>query len=447
MTISRLNNDCLQLVFEACDGCPWTLRAISQVCRQWYSISRLPSVWRKLLIDRPMYHAAYVRLLTSKQPLLTAVTHLTVAKPNETRHAHFAPLPFEHLPSVTHLETRNLCLAEIAYLSHQLNRQQLVSIICHRIETWCDTKRFCFQLIYEHPQLKQAHLDFAEDGNSGFASILELADNTDQAPHMHQFTLTSIRDGRSIEQKSIISRIEEIENDSDEEYYPDDPEVIDRKRHALLQAWQDLEDIIVKKYSPLTKLKYLTRLEFGFCNSWTSKVWLECFFPLTSSRLQSLSLHGWDQLGKLGKIGCQSMTMQPIRLEAENAITTCLEAIPNLRYLQLVDFSIGLGLLKASSTALTSVDYLEIVFTKLFVRFFTEPADVWLLIGPLKEFVLNVFKEKKAKKRRVCICLHRQLVKEIEKNEFFKNESFFESMRECLEKNNVAVDYVLLPGR
>lgn len=44
MTISRLNNDCLQLVFEACDGCPWTLRAISQVCRQWYSISRLPSV-------------------------------------------------------------------------------------------------------------------------------------------------------------------------------------------------------------------------------------------------------------------------------------------------------------------------------------------------------------------------------------------------------------------
>lgn len=42
--IDKLNDDCLELVFEACEGCPWTLCTLAKVCRQWYIISHRPSV-------------------------------------------------------------------------------------------------------------------------------------------------------------------------------------------------------------------------------------------------------------------------------------------------------------------------------------------------------------------------------------------------------------------
>lgn len=40
----RMNDDCLQIILEACDGCPFTLHAASQVSRQWRSVSQRPSV-------------------------------------------------------------------------------------------------------------------------------------------------------------------------------------------------------------------------------------------------------------------------------------------------------------------------------------------------------------------------------------------------------------------
>ncbi|KAG1463693.1 hypothetical protein G6F46_001667 [Rhizopus delemar] len=396
------------------------------------------------LIDKPTLYKYYSRLLSSKLPLLSAVTHLTVSKPSEHRHAHFTPLPFENLPSVTHLETRNLCLAEIEYLSRQLDKKQLLSIVCENIETWCDTKRFCFDLVYAHPHLQTAYMNFAEDGNSGFASMIDLSLPTIHKPdNMRQFVLTSIRDGQSSEQKNIISKMEQAEMEM-EEFYQGHLEWVEKLRVNLERVWYELEKTVVDKYSPLAKLRHLSHLEFGFCHSWTSKVWTECFYPLISPDLRYLSLHGWDQLGKLGKVGSQCLTIEPIRMKAEDAIASCFEVMPNLRCLQLVDFSIGFGLLKASRT-MHQVMNLDIVFTELFVKYFTEPADVWLLTGPLEEFILNIFHEPRTVRGYVSIRLHPKLIREIEMNEFFKDEPFLSNTGKALQRVNVSIDFIPLP--
>jgi hypothetical protein len=42
--INQLNDDCLELIFAACDGCPLTLCTLGSVCKKWYSISHRHTV-------------------------------------------------------------------------------------------------------------------------------------------------------------------------------------------------------------------------------------------------------------------------------------------------------------------------------------------------------------------------------------------------------------------
>jgi hypothetical protein len=42
--INQLNDDCLELIFAACDGCPLTICTLGSVCKKWYSISHRHTV-------------------------------------------------------------------------------------------------------------------------------------------------------------------------------------------------------------------------------------------------------------------------------------------------------------------------------------------------------------------------------------------------------------------
>lgn len=57
--ISKLNDDCLELIFKACDGCPFTLCTLTQVCRQWYIISQRSSVVKssRISLNLNKYHS------------------------------------------------------------------------------------------------------------------------------------------------------------------------------------------------------------------------------------------------------------------------------------------------------------------------------------------------------------------------------------------------------
>ncbi|KAG2235582.1 hypothetical protein BDF21DRAFT_396040 [Thamnidium elegans] len=446
-TIHKLNDDCLELIFEACQGCPWTLCTLTKVCRQWYIISHRPSVWRRLLMDKPNFHAAYTRFLLSEYNFerLQAVRTVTLSKPSETRHAHLRPLPFFSMTQIRNLYTSNLCLAEIEYLSQQIvaTKSELNLLSCINIETWCDTKRFSSDLIQAHPYLNHVQFQFSQDGHSGFASIHNRAvlQLERWPPSIKVFSLTSVRDSESIEQRNMLVTLADIENDRDEVYYQHEIEQIEQKKNIILQGWYYLEKALIDKYKFFSSLNGLERLEFGFCYAWTPDVWRHCFGKVirASPDLYYLSLHGWDQLGKLTKMGGHSSTIQPIRADAEKAIHDCFEMIPHLTCLQLVDFSIGSGLFNIGNHLSKSIQHLEIEFTKTFARYFTESADLWLLIGPLKEFISSVFSTHMPIKRSVTIRLDSDLLNQVENSSFFAQEPFLQSIKLSLADKNVEI--------
>ncbi|KAI9249323.1 hypothetical protein BY458DRAFT_559969 [Sporodiniella umbellata] len=389
----------------------------------------LSLMWKKLVINRPTLHIYYNRFLKSKHPLLSKIKHIQVSKPEESRHAHLLPIDFSGLTAITALETHNLCLAEIQYLSYQFN-SKLSSIVCKNIETWCDTKRFCFDLIYMHSHLKTVDISFADNGNTGFASILEKGSTTTKMPDIKKFTLNSVRDSQTGDQRDIMKRIDEVENDMDMYYI--DPESIQIRLNNLLRTWDELELASIERYSPLAKLRNLSHLAFGSCYSWTSKVWLRCFLPLSTKHLTHLSISGWDQLGKDGKIAPQNLTLQPIRSEAENAIAHCFGSMQRLKYFKLTDFAVGPGLLQAS-TRLTHITYLDIVFNDRYIKL----TNVWLLLESVRQFTLNVFREKRSFGRFVRISLHVSLTEETEKVGHYKG--FLICLQSELQKNNVSL--------
>ncbi|KAG2203588.1 hypothetical protein INT47_011682 [Mucor saturninus] len=437
--INRLSDDCLELIFIACDGCPWTLCTLSQVCRQWYAISHRPSVWRKLVIDKPNFHAAYTRLLSSS--LVQAVRSLYLSKPIESRHAHLRPLPFQHLTQIEHLHTSNLCLAEIDHVSQQLvtKSDKLGWLVCTEIETWCDSRRFSADLIQKHTYLERVQFEFKEDGHSGFAPIHTLSKLNGELTLVKSFRLTSIRDEELLDQRNILTILENTEETRDELYHLADIERYDQGIQILLQSWDNISYELNHKYEFMKSLRLLERLHFGFCFAWTPLVWRETFGTVMqhNAGLSHLSLHGWDQLGKLSKVGHRCSVIQPVRADAEAAISECFAMMSQLEQLQLVDFSIGPGLLGEHMPK--SIQYLEIEYTRAFPSHFTEPSDIWLLVGPIKDFVAVVFSNACDKTRKLVIRLDPSLAAEVEINPFFKEEPFLESIQNELKDKNIEI--------
>lgn len=62
---------------------------------------------------------------------------------------------------------------------------------------------------------------------------------------------------------------------------------------ALIQLWDTMEEILVRKYWVLTTLHNLTDLALDNCTAFTARVWRECVTPCTK-HLKRLSLCGWD---------------------------------------------------------------------------------------------------------------------------------------------------------
>lgn len=393
------------------------------------------------MIDKPNFHAAYARLLSST--LVQAVRLIFLSKPIESRHAHLRPLPFQHLTQIEQLYTSNLCLAEIDHVSQQLMTKvgKLRWLVCTNIETWCDARRFSADLIQKHEYLEHVEFDFKEDGHSGFAPIHTVSNLKHEMTLVRLFKLTSVRDEELLDQRNILTILENIEETRDEIYYPEDIEKHEQRIQLLLLTWDNIGNELNDKYRFMRSLSQLETLEFGFCFAWTSVVWRETFGTVMrhNGGLLHLSLHGWDQLGKLSKVGSRCSAMQPVRADAEAAISECFAMMPQLERLKLVDFSIGPGLLGEHMPK--SIQYLEIEYTRTFPSHFTEPADIWLLVGPIKDFVLNVFSGACNKKRKLVIRLDPSLDSEIKNNPFFKEEPFLESIQNELKDKNVEIIY------
>jgi hypothetical protein len=129
-----------------------------------------------------------------------------------------------------------------------------------------------------------------------------------------------------------------------------------------------------------------------------------------ASTIKELSLHGWDQLGKIGRFAGNSIIMEPIRIEAETAIMDCLCEMHQLKSLQLVDFSIGPGLIKAAHSLCGQIDDIDIIYSQSFSKYLTDPEDIWMIFGPLKDFLITLFPQPEKMKSNVTLHLHSSIV-------------------------------------
>ncbi|KAI8637824.1 hypothetical protein BD408DRAFT_447312 [Parasitella parasitica] len=445
--INKLGDDCLELVFTHCEGNPWTLLAISKVCRRWYYIAQRSSVWRILQISLPNKHKAYMDFLSSEynKRHLASVKYLYISKPIETRHSHPKSLPLTALTHVTHLETSNLCLAEIVHLSQELKliSPDIESIKCSNIETWCDTRQFSTDIFSVYPRLNKICFHFNEDGHSGFSSTHNVPKVT--APVLNDirsFVLTSIRDDEDMEQHNVLEKMQIVENNMDEVFSQEHVQQVEQQKSSLLLVWNDIERKLLKKYEYIMSVKDLEYLDFGFCYAWTPAMWRN-FRSLAESspNLKYLGLHGWDQLGKLRKCASGSSTFQPTRADAESAIAECFEALPNLITVKLVDFAIGPGLFMAGSCISKSIRNVDVIFSKFFLKYLNEQADIWHLVGPIKEFLQCVFAERRPQNdTRTCnIFLYPDLMDKVNRSMFFKDEPLIDMIQNAVRGKNVRV--------
>lgn len=252
--------------------------------------------------------------------------------------------------------------------------------------------------------------------------------------------LTSVRDGEDMDQHEVLEKMQIVETNMDEVFSQEQIQQVEQQKAGLLQIWDEVEQKLLKKYSYLTSIRHLEHLDFGFCYAWTPAMWrnFRCLAE-RNPRLKYVGLHGWDQLGKLGKFASRSSTFQPIRADAESAMAECFEAMPNLTTLKLVDFAIGPGLFTAGRHIAKSIRHMDIVFSKYFLKYLSEQADIWHLMGPIKEFVQFSFAEKCLQNdTSFCnILLHPDLMDRVNSSPFFKEESFVDLIQNAVEGRNV----------
>lgn len=344
--------------------------------------------------------------------------------------------------------TFNLCLAEIEFLSRQVQeiKAQLRTLVCDHIETWCDMKNFSLRMVENLRELTCVEFKFAQNGRSGFASMHSRAYLYESPTNkLTEFVVTSIHDEEVDEQLGLIHQLEHLESDQEELYLERDIEQANRKRLLVLQAWRHNNVELLNKYQFFYSLKNLNRFEFGFCHAWTAHMWRECFknIIVASPDLLHLGLHGWNQLGKLVKRGIRSTTIQPFRVDAEEAIAECFESVHELKSLKLVDFSVGPGLLRGAHAVAHSIQHLEIIFTKYFVKYIAEPEDEWLLFGPMKEFIMAAFSSSSStQKRTITIHLQQDLLDKLNHSAIFADNPLLPSLQAALQDKNVEVELV-----
>ncbi|KAF7729976.1 hypothetical protein EC973_003389 [Apophysomyces ossiformis] len=414
--IHKLTNDCLELIFIALDGCPWSLCIAAQVNRRWYDVARRPSVWRALVIDKPSLHEAYRRLLLSEylQPQLQSIHSLTVRKPRETqRHSHLCALPFSRVRPI-HVVTVNLCLFEIHLIIQKLGPFETLE--CIKVETWCDLRRFSFDLLQED-KLKTFHCEFVDGGVSGFASLHDFSVYDGYPEELTDLRVICVRDEEQRQQRNIMQVLDLPQ------YIGEEEDGINRDQ--MLERWERIEKSLVQKYSFFRHIRP-THVEFGFCYAWTYAVW-DLVYSLCSG-LESVTLHGWHQFWSLNQ-DLRNGDGMKIRSRAEQKMKQCFSAMQRLEKLELTDFYIGFGLL---NTRFPSIRLVNITYSDAFLSYIHQPDDVWRLIQPVMKFAATAFEKSSKQGKTLALNMHPELIRMIRQHPMFQQESFTDRLRSSL---------------
>ncbi|SAL99048.1 hypothetical protein [Absidia glauca] len=309
--VYNLTDDCLIEIFQWCASST-TLCRLSAVCRHWRNVALLPYVWRTIDYtwydfvqqQEPLRRNDYDLFCTKRRRLddktatldqttdsLTPLEHVrTITISDIGRRPYLLTPPPDRSPfaSVLTLRLTSMQFNDIVNLIDWYPNLQVLD--CDRIQTLASQVTVALTAFRVLGQLRVLKLHFA--------SMCELAEGmafnlgTSQAPtqqlhspdqkprwslppQLHTLKLANIYDS----EECMISGTSAAREDQDLD--------------AVIQLWDTMEEILVRKYWVLTTLHNLTDLALDNCTAFTARVWRECVAPCTK-HLKRLSLCGWD---------------------------------------------------------------------------------------------------------------------------------------------------------
>lgn len=129
---------------------------------------------------------------------------------------------------------------------------------------------------------------------------------------------------------------------------------IGRGTEELRRCWHLMEESLVAKYSPFSRLTSLRHLSLGRCNGFTARVWRECILPCSAS-LEYVSFTGWHGGPCTPKRDQQQLQQQGEEEDVEQVMADVLANMRHLRTLELFDFLCGHGIVQG----IERLDHLE----------------------------------------------------------------------------------------
>jgi hypothetical protein len=243
-------------------------------------------------------HRHHVQRLT----LRSAIKHYTL---------NFASLSI--FSSLTCLNTSNMSFPEIQSLLSQLHNLEIIN--CEQVRHYCDGPNFSLERFSHLRKLRELRLCHA--GISGFD---------------HHKYYNVYGPPRWLSPTLKVLSIKHLIDEEELEYTDPAKDELD---------WLARETRVVAKYRYLSQLPNITSLTFGFCSSWSSRVWSECLYN-SCPKLEELHLIGWS--GDRSHLDW-SERMKSVWMDAEHAMCSWLKQLTRLKRLELTNFFAGYGVI------------------------------------------------------------------------------------------------------
>lgn len=308
------------------------------------------------MLDRQQLGAQYQKFMGSRlvQIHRQHVQGLTLRSEIKHYALNFASLSI--FSSLTCLNTSNMSFPEIQSILSQLHNLEIIN--CEQVRHYCDGPNFSLERFSHLRKLRELRLCHA--GISGFDHHKYY--NVYGPPRWLSPTL----------------RVLSIRHLIDEE----ELEFTDPAKDEL--DWLARETRVVAKYRYLSQLPNITSLTFGFCSSWSARVWSECLCN-SCPMLEDLHLIGWS--------GCKSHIdwsdrMKAVWSDAERSMCTWLKQLTRLKRLELTNFFVGYGVMHGIK---------DLDIESLTVTFVTDTSHMlkdWTsgkVGGKLEDLITNAF--------------------------------------------------------
>ncbi|KAJ2964082.1 hypothetical protein NQZ79_g1037 [Umbelopsis isabellina] len=279
-SIGLLDDDCLALICSVCsDLSIYSILRFMGVCKRWRSIALSPVMWRNVTFT----WRGFCRDIKGMVVVPQIVEQLALTK-GIRFWDQYSPMP-EYLP---------MSIKAIAWAFPQLREVEFNGVYLDHIDSFISAFRH-LEVVSCRQTLKSVFFELSFAMFSRLSCLRELflqfAQPTEHSSYRYMMNKKGLWLPTSLESLTIINIFDPEENDITGRDWLDVR--TDNDFDKLIARWNVMEETLLFKYQSFSQLHNLQKLTIGRCNSWTAKVWLDCFLPCFKT-LEHLHLISWE---------------------------------------------------------------------------------------------------------------------------------------------------------